>query len=653
MEQSFILCGLGRVGWRVLEYLRTAGFAVVVIDTRCAPNDPRLGKTRLIQADFRDREVLEQAGLAHARGVLIMTNDDLVNISAALMVRHCHPDIRVVMRLFNQNLIARLGKAVNNVFALSTASLTAPLFALTALTGQALGTIRIEDVPDGLRQVAEVTVTPGSALRGQSLTALAGARNLQVLAHFHPGEKERFLLGVDMDAVLVPGDRLIFCAEPHQLAPLLQDSEDQFATVRWAGWLRRMGRVVWRTLAEVDLPVKVCTGLLASVIVISTLVMYFGVQKHQGHLALALFRTISVMATGSSMHEEELTEDWQRVFVSTLRIFGALLTAAFTAIMVNYLLRARLAGALEIRRIPDSGHVIVCGLGNIGFRVVEELVRYKERVVVIEQARDSRFVTTARRLGVAVLIGDATVSAVLQQARAEHARAVIASTSDDLLNLEIALLVRELNPTQRVVVHLTDPSLAQTMREAANVRLALSIPNLAAPAFIAALFGDRAQSVLMIDGRLLATVDLLVSAHDALLSGQSVRAVAVDYNLLPVAVCDAQGTILPQTMSARLAAGYRLIGITMLPDLERLLRREAVPRDHAVEVSACPLPTRSWLAALFRVQQGLTAEAAEKVLDAMPACLATQLTRGQAEDLLALLHRERVSARLRRLEQRA
>src|SRR5262249_34974090 len=220
--------------------------------------------------------------------------------------------------------------------------------------------------------------------------------------------------------------------------------------------------------------------------------------RHHGHLARAFFRAISLMATGSDMHGEELTEDWQLVFASTLRIFGALLMAGFTAIMVNYLVRARLAGALEVRRIPDSGHVVVCGLGNIGFRVVEELVRYKERVVVIEKARDSRFVTTARRLGVPVLIGYATGSAVLHQARAEHSRAVVAATSDDLLNLEIALLVRELNPTQRVVIHLTDPSLAQTMREAANVRLALSIPSLAAPAFIAALFGDRAQSVLMI-----------------------------------------------------------------------------------------------------------------------------------------------------------
>src|SRR5262249_42942073 len=126
--------------------------------------------------------------------------------------------------------------------------------------------------------------------------------------------------------------------------------------------------------------------------------------------------------------------------------------------------------------IPDCGHVVVCGLGNIGFRVIQELVGLDERAVAVEMSREGRFVATTRRLGVAVIIGDATVREVLRQAHAATARAVVAATSNDLINLEIALLVRELNPKQRVVVRMSDPSLAQTLREAADVRLALSIP---------------------------------------------------------------------------------------------------------------------------------------------------------------------------------
>src|SRR5262249_59180511 len=99
-------------------------------------------------------------------------------------------------------------------------------------------------------------------------------------------------------------------------------------------------------------------------------------------------------------------------------------------------------------------------------------------------------------------------------ATAGTGRAVIGASSDDLVNLEVALLAREMNPQQRVVLRLSDPHLAQTLREAARIRLALSVPALAAPAFVAALFGDRVLSVFLVGDHLLAVVDVLVQAED-------------------------------------------------------------------------------------------------------------------------------------------
>ena len=105
---------------------------------------------------------------------------------------------------------------------------------------------------------------------------------------------------------------------------------------------------------------------------------------------------------------------------------------------------------------------------------------------------------------------------VLRQAHAATARAVIAATNNDLVNLEVALLVRELNPRQRVVLLLSDPQLAQMLRDAANVRLAVSVPALAAPAFVAGLFGDRVLSVFLVRDRLLAVIDLVIQDDDPL-----------------------------------------------------------------------------------------------------------------------------------------
>jgi Trk K+ transport system NAD-binding subunit len=574
MEQPFIVCGMGRIGWRVLEYLRASGSQIVVIDNRCSATDPRLARVRFVRGDCRHRSVLEEAGVTTARGVLIMTNDDLVNISTALVVRHANPGVRVVMRLFNQNLIPRLGKAISNVYALSTAKLAAPLFALSALTGQALGTIRIEGAKETVRQVVEATITPTSPFRGQAIRAVMEGRELLVLAHLPAAGKERFFTDVDADAQLVEGDRLLVCGEPADVGALLEEHGDFLPHVRWAGWLRRMGRVVWRSIAEVDLALKVCTGVLFSVILLSSLILHY---SRGDALHRAFYRTISLMATAADMRVDERQAAWFSVFAGMLRVLGAALVGSFTAIVTHYLLRARFVGALELRRIPDSGHVVICGLGNIGFRVVEELLKYDERVVVIEQAKDSKFVTTTRRLGVPVLIGDATVTAVLKQAHAAQARAVIAATSEDLVNLEVALMVRELHPTQRVVLQLSDPMLAQLLREAAGVRLAMSIPLLAAPAFVAALFGDRVQSVFMVEGKLFAAIDLLIADDDTSLCDQPVRTIASRFRVLPVAVLGPRGHVEPRPLDCSLQAGSRLIAISALPDLERLLRREPTP----------------------------------------------------------------------------
>jgi Trk K+ transport system NAD-binding subunit len=647
VNQPVILCGLGRVGCRVLEYLEAADIPVVVIDNACAAGDPRLGRARLVQGDCRRRDVLEQAGVVGARGVLILTSDDLINISTALMVRSLDADVRVVVRMFNQNLIARLGHAVHNVFALSTSILTAPLLALTALTGQALGAFRLDDSPAGRRQVAEVVIGPGSPLTGRSVAGAVGPHQAQVLAHVPAGGPARFLLDVSPDERLGTGDRLVVCGEPHDLAGLMGRADDIDPAVRWANPLRRNLRVLWRTLSEVDLPVKICTGIFLLVIIGSTLALHLGWQRDR--LVDAFFRTISLMATGADMHSEDYPSEWLKVFVSVLRIAGAALTAAFTAIVTNYLLRARLGGALEVRRIPDGGHIIVCGLGNIGYRVVEELLSYGERVVVIERSSDARFVTTARRLGVAVVVGDATVREVLRQAHSPTARAVISATNDDLINLEVALLARDLNSSQRVVVRLTDPNLADTLRKNANIRFALSVPALAAPAFVAGLFGDRVLNVCLVHGRLLAVIGLLIGPQDVALIGSTVRAAAVNYHVLPVALTAADGTLHARPLDVRLKPGDRLVAIVALTDLERLLRREPMPTNHAVDVQGFPLPARDWVAHQLRLHTGVSAEEADRALDNLPLCLATGLTRGQAEDLLARLAKERVAARLRQL----
>jgi len=573
VERPIVLCGLGRMGTRILAYLHSAHIPVVVVDNRCQADDPRLKGMRLVFGDCRQRAALEAADVANARGVLILTNDDLVNISSMLMVRKIHAEVRVVLRLFNQNLLDRLGKALPKVSPLSTSLLTAPVLAMAAVADQGLAAFKLDSHEESERRVFELQVSSSSPMCGRSIEELTTSRGAVALAHLEKDGRERFLNEVDGKAPLKIGDRLILCSSPRSLALLLDEMDAADSPhLLWAGWPRRMTRVLRRALAEVDRAVLICSFVLIGVIFTSTLVLCLGVEKYK--VIDALFRTVSVMATGASMQEENLEySPAMKVFLATLRILGAALTGAFTAIVTNYLLRARLGGALELRRIPDSGHVIVCGLGAIGFRVVEELLRFGEQVVVIERDTSNRFVRAVRQLGVPVIIGDAGVSEVLNAAHAPTSRAVIAATDDDLTNLAIALLLRELDAERRVVLLLADPDLARMLREVAKAHYALSVPMLTAPAFVACLFGNRVLSVFQVSERLFAAIDLHIQADDPFV-GQTIHALSVDYHLQAVALLPAEGPPPCPLQAGRLAVGDRLVAIIALPDLERLLRRE-------------------------------------------------------------------------------
>lgn len=636
MERPVVLCGLGRVGWRILDSIRAAGLNVTVVDQHLSPDDPRLAGVRALKGDFRRADVLVKAGVPDAGGIVIATSDDLVNISAALLARKLNPSARIVVRMFNQNLLDRLGSAVKNTVALSVSGLTAPLLALMAVTGDVVGVFKLDDGP---RQVSELVIAENSSLAHLPIKEITQEHGLTALAYTSAGDcTTRFLLDVPGTASLLPGDRLVVCGTPADLLRLLErERGDLLPGVLWAGALRRWFRTARRTLKEVDLSVKIATPILFTTILASTLVYRYGLDTDWPD---GIYNTVNIVATGGEMHGEGKPE-WAKVFLSVLKLVGAALVAGFTAIFTQYLIRAKLGGALEVRRVPDGGHVVVCGLGNVGYRLVTELAGMGERVVAIDHAASNPFIATVRREGVPTFVGDATLPEVLKQTNSATAKAVIAATSNELANLEIGLLARATNPHQRVVVRLSDPLFAEALRDASDIRYAVSIPALAAPAFAAALFGDRVQTLITACGRTLVVMEMVVDTEDKHLVDKSVRSLMIDYRLLPLAF---NGQDPGDSLVSRLRVGDRLTVVAEFPDVERLLRRVRIPTTARVVVDSVPPIAVDSLIAVVQERRNCTREEAAALLTGGPFTLVAGLTNGEAHELVEQLMREGAGA---------
>jgi Trk K+ transport system NAD-binding subunit len=135
LKGHVIICGAGRVGYRVAQELVRLGRDVVVVEKRADAPFAQvlrdLGVAVLID-DIRSPGALERVNVRAADAVICATDDDLANLNVALDARKLNAEVRVVMRLFDEDLVDRVRHHFE-AEAHSTSTLAAPALALAAL----------------------------------------------------------------------------------------------------------------------------------------------------------------------------------------------------------------------------------------------------------------------------------------------------------------------------------------------------------------------------------------------------------------------------------------------------------------------------------------------------------------------------------------
>lgn len=182
----------------------------------------------------------------------------------------------------------------------------------------------------------------------------------------------------------------------------------------------------------------------------------------------------------------------------------------------------------------SKDHIVLCGAGSVGFRILEELAALGEDVIVIEKDEHCAFLERARALNALVIVGDARDDVVLGKLNIPEARAVIIATNDDLANLEIAMDVRELRSDVAIVMRLFDQRLASKVRASLGVEISFSTSQLAAPLFASAALDRAVVGTHRVGKELLVVVELTVRAGGKL-AGATVGLLSQTHDLTVVA----------------------------------------------------------------------------------------------------------------------
>lgn len=165
-----IICGLGRVAYRIMSQLLQTGYDVVVVEKNWTSEfvvQALKLKVPVVLGNATDPDILRQAGIARARGIITGTSNDLQNIEIALAARRERDDIQVVMRIFNDELDYNLERSFGRNTAFSSSALGAPTMAVAAVSCSIAYVLPLADTVLG---ISEITVAPGSLLTGFALT---------------------------------------------------------------------------------------------------------------------------------------------------------------------------------------------------------------------------------------------------------------------------------------------------------------------------------------------------------------------------------------------------------------------------------------------------------------------------------------------------
>jgi Trk K+ transport system NAD-binding subunit len=171
----------------------------------------------IIQDDATHNGVLEAAGVRLAHNVILCSQNDSMNLQIAVKARGLNRDIRVVIRIFDDEFAASLQEQFGFI-ALSGTGMAAPVFAAAAAGADISSPISVEGQPLSL---ARLTIAPHSLLAEKTVGFVEDTYHLSIVLVRHDDHSD--MHPTDSLALHV-GNVLAVLGGPEPLNHLLHDN---------------------------------------------------------------------------------------------------------------------------------------------------------------------------------------------------------------------------------------------------------------------------------------------------------------------------------------------------------------------------------------------------------------------------------------------
>lgn len=210
-HDHFIICGFGRVGRQVHRDLKAAGATCVVIDDNPENREPaRILGVRYLEGPPADDELLQQAGIERATGVVACVDSDAENIFITLTARELRSEIMIIARASAEDSEKKLVRAGADRV-ISPYKTSGAEMARVALHPQVGGAVDVADY-----RMEEIEVSAGCEGVGKTIEDVRG-RSLIVALRRLGGSLEP---QPSAQTVLGPGDMVFALGTPDAIEHL-------------------------------------------------------------------------------------------------------------------------------------------------------------------------------------------------------------------------------------------------------------------------------------------------------------------------------------------------------------------------------------------------------------------------------------------------
>lgn len=484
--KSYIVAGISRLGLRLIRML--CGQNAHVICVQLGDDDRKLvaqlpDTVAAIQAGDRDLvELFRQISEPGLCCLLAVSDNDLDNIRCCVAAREVTPDVPVVLRAFDPSLADQLEQGLNVRRAYSVSALSAPAFVAATFGVEVMETLRLGDSEVLIcrfgidEQSAIVGLVPSEVLRRFGCVVLA--INSKITAE-NKDQPNGVPIKVGDEVVLGGLFSAIYEAAIRTQAASL-------STKRVVTGQRRRSRAS-RDAGVTYLPIVA----IALTLLIFVSVIVFKIYLHLSLIDAVYFVITTATTTGYGDITLKDSPWWLKLYGNAVMLSGGALLGILFSYVAARATAERLGDMMGRRAERMRGHIVVVGMGNVGYRVVNQFLEYRLPVVAVELNSNARFAEALGRR-IPVIFGDIRLVENLQRASLETASAIVSCTNDDMANIQACLHARRLNPTIRTVARVFDDTLAERLTKAFQIDQALSPSQLAAGAFFGAASDDRA-----------------------------------------------------------------------------------------------------------------------------------------------------------------